>query len=164
MNSIVKVPENIAKKYPLEKWDYYMSTKVIKGQVYYDCNYCWSSYTKSGKPYKKAKKGYHFHGIDKSGITARICECIKSNRPVVVFSHPYYLEDDEIKKDDNYIESKLCRKCSTVNPLSDFSRQGEKHRSTCRSCVSKYAKDNYKKNGSKYYTPTGKPRGRPKKT
>jgi hypothetical protein len=168
MNSISKVPQEIAVKYPSEKWDYFMSTKVNKNkQVYYDCPYCWSAYKKNGERTKRSKRGYHFHGVDKSGITVRNSHCIKSDKPVVIFSYPYYLDSDEIKKYDQEIKvdlnkNKFCRKCETLKPLLLFSKQKGNHRSTCKTCVSSYAKDNYKKNKYKYYTPTGKPRGRPK--
>ena len=64
-------------------------------------------------------------------------------------------------------EKKICRGCKNEKELSCFSKQRTKLRSQCKTCVSTYAKANYKLKRQKYYTakyvPTGRPRGRPKK-
>jgi len=62
---------------------------------------------------------------------------------------------------------KHCKGCNTDKALDQFSKQKTKLRSQCKSCVSIYAKANYKLKRQKYhvdkYIPRGRPRGRPKK-
>lgn len=41
---------------------------------------------------------------------------------------------------------KICSKCRTEKPLSQFYRRGDKYKSRCKECCSLYGKDYYEKN------------------
>ena len=60
-------------------------------------------------------------------------------------------------------KNKTCKKCGLIGSPTLF----EKNRRVCKNCFAKYNNQYYKNNldtyKTKYYTPTGNKRGRPKK-
>ena len=78
-------------------FDVYAET-ISNKQFKFKCPFCWTKYKKNGKPYKKAKRKYHFHGSDgdlSNRVEHRSAHCYGNDEYSTDFN--IYITDDTIR-------------------------------------------------------------------